>query len=140
MVRISNLKLIELLSKNSRLSYVRLATIFGVSETAVRKRIAKLMENGIIKKFTIEIDPKKLGFEIIALIGIDTTPQDYMFVIEKLKRMREIRELYSSTGDHMLMLKVWMRNSEELSKFLHKIRKIKGVTRICPAIILERLK
>jgi len=68
-VRISDLELIQILMKNSRTPFVKIAEMLGVSETAVRKRIRKLERDGVIRKYTIEVDPKKIGFEITALIG-----------------------------------------------------------------------
>ena len=56
MVRISNLELLRILKENSRIPFVKIAKIFGVSETAVRKRIRKLEKEGIIKKYTIEVN------------------------------------------------------------------------------------
>lgn len=140
MVRISNLDLIKILENNARESFVNIAKKFGVSETAIRKRIKKLEEMGIIRKYTIQIDPIKLGFKIDALIGIDTTSEDYISIIEQLKTMDEIKNLYSSTGDHMILAECWFRDSNELTNFIKKIEKIKGITRICPAILLEKLK
>ncbi|MEM1575417.1 MAG: Lrp/AsnC family transcriptional regulator [Nitrososphaerota archaeon] len=140
MVRISNLDLIKILENNARESFINIAKRFGVSETAIRKRIKKLEEMGIIKKYTIQIDPIKLGFKIDALIGIDTTSEDYISIIEQLKAMDEIKNLYSSTGDHMILAECWFKDSNELTNFIKKIEKIKGITRICPAIIIEKLK
>ena len=139
MVRISNLELVEILRKNARISYVELAKHFGVSETAIRKRIRKLEENGVIKRYTVEVDPKKLGFEINALIGVDTKPERYVQIIEKMKVMEGIKGLCSSSGDHMILLECWFRNSNELAEFVKKLEKLEGVTKICPAIIIEKI-
>jgi Lrp/AsnC family transcriptional regulator for asnA, asnC and gidA len=95
---------------------------------------------GIIRKYTIQVDPTKLGFKIDALIGIDTTPEDYISIIEHLKAMDDIKNLYSSTGDHMILAECWFKDSNELTNFIKKIEKIKGIIRICPAILLEKLK
>jgi len=47
----------------------------------------------------------------------------------------------TSTGDHMIMTEVWTRNGLELTRLISdKIGKIDGVKRICPALILEKLK
>jgi Lrp/AsnC family transcriptional regulator for asnA, asnC and gidA len=140
MVRISNLDLIKILENNARESFINIAKKFNVSETAIRKRIKKLEEMGIIKKYTIQVDPTKLGFKIDALIGIDTTPEDYISIIEHLKAMDDIKNLYSSTGDHMILAECWFKDSNELTNFIKKIEKIKGIIRICPAILLEKLK
>ena len=88
MVRISNIKLIKILMTNSRMPYTRLAEMFGVSEAAIRKRLRKLEKDGIIRKYTVEVNPRKLGFDVNALIGIDTKPEFYTSVIEKLKNSK----------------------------------------------------
>lgn len=140
MVRISNFKLLKILKENSRTPYIRIAKILGVSETAVRKRIRKLEEMGIIKKYTIEIDPKKIGYNIVTLIGIDTLPEHLFSIIDKLKEMDEVISLYSSSGDHMILIESWFKNSDELSIFIKKLEKMPGIIKICPAIILEKIK
>lgn len=140
MARISNLELLKLLRENARITFVELARRFSVSETAIRKRIRRLEEQGIIKKYTVEVDPRKLGFEIDVLIGIDTKPEDYIQTLEKLKRMKEVISLYSSSGDHMILVECWFKNSEELAEFMKKLDAMKGVIKICPAIILEKIK
>jgi len=126
--------------ENARMPFVEIARKLGVSETAVRKRLQKLEELGIIKRYTIEVDPRKIGFNIVALIGIDTTPEAYVKVIDTLKNDDRIVKMYSSSGDHMLLLEVWFRNSEEMTRFVKCLNNIEGVTRVCPAIIIERLK
>ena len=54
--------------------------------------------------------------------------------------MDEVVSLYSSSGDHMILIECWFRNMEELTRFVESIERIKGVTRVCPAIVLEKIK
>lgn len=140
MVRISDIDLIKILKEDARTPFTRIAEKFGVSETAIRKRVKKLLNKGVIKRFTIEVDPKKLGFEVTALIGVDTEPEAFISVIEKMREIEKVISLYTSTGDHMLLLEGWFKNTEELVKFVEELQKIKGVTKVCPAIILEKIK
>jgi len=126
--------------KNARTPYVKIAKMLEVSETAVRKRVKKLEEMGVIRKYTIEVDPKKIGFEIRALIGIDTKPERFISTLEKLKVMEEVISLYSASGDHMILVECWLKNSKELTSFVKKLETMEGVTRVCPAIILEKVK
>jgi len=140
MVRFSDFELIKLLMKNSRTPYVKLGELLGVSETAIRKRVRKLEEEGVIRRYTIEVDPKKLGFKVNALIGLDTVPERFIAVIEELKAMEEVLGLYSASGDHMILLECWFKDSDELARFVKRLESIHGVSRICPAIILEKLK
>ena len=74
------------------------------------------------------------------MIGVDTEPEVFISVIEKMREMERVISLYTSTGDHMLLLEGWFKNIEELVKFVEELQKIKGVTKVCPAIILEKIK
>ena len=139
-VRISDLEIIRILRENARTPFVKIAEDLGVSETAIRKRVKKLEKEGIIKKYTIEVDLRKLGFEVHALIGIDTKPESFISVLEKLKEIEEVTSLYSSSGDHMILMECWFRNSGELANFVKFLESMEGVTRVCPAIILEKIK
>jgi len=75
--------------ENSRTPIMKIAEKLGVSETAIRKRIRKMEKNGIIKKYTVEIDPRKLGYNVIALIGLDTTPEKLITTIDRLNGLRK---------------------------------------------------
>ena len=140
MVRISNIKLLRILRENSRISYLEIARILGVSETAVRKRVKRLLEEGVIRRFTVEIDPKKVGYQVVAMIGLDTKPEALISVLEMLKELENVQNLYSSSGDHMIMMECWFKDYSELSRFIKSLEGIEGITRICPAIILEKIK
>ena len=140
MVRNSDLKIIRILQENSRTPFLRIAKALGVSEAAVRKRVKKLEREGVIKRYTIEVNPVKLGFEIVAFIGVDTRPEYYIPTLEKLKDLDEVVSLYSSSGDHMMLLECWFKTSEELADFVRRLNSMEGVTRVCPAIILKKLK
>jgi len=140
MVRNSNIIILEILRKNARTPFLKIAKRLRISETAVRKRVRRMEEQGIIKKYTIEIDPRKIGYKVRALIGIDTKPEYLVGVTEKLEKNRKIRSLYLSQGDHMLLLECWFKTSKEMRTFVKTLRKLRGVTRVCPAIILEKVK
>ena len=138
--KISDLDILKELRKNARVSYRELAKKFGVSDTAIRKRIKKLEQMGIIKKYTIEIDPKLLGYGVITIIGIDTKPEHYVSILEKLKTIDEVISLYSTSGDHMILIESWFKTYDEFTKFIKMLEQMEGVTRVCPAIIIEKIK
>ena len=140
MVRLTDLQLVKALREDSGRSHVELARIFGVTEAAIRKRIKKLQSEGVIKKFTIEVDIRKLGFEVHTLIGLDASPEKLIHVLEDLKCMDEVMSLYTSSGDHMILIECWFKNMDELSSFVKKLSSIDGVVKVCPAIILEKIK
>lgn len=133
--------IIEMLTKDARVPFTEIAKTLGISETAVRKRVRALEEKGVIRQYSIKVDPQKLGYNLISLTGVDTKPEKLFEVAEKLKAFEFVRELYLSSGDHMIMAEIWAKDGEDLADIMsNKIGKIDGVTKVCPSIILERLK
>lgn len=140
MVRISNSELVKLLMENSRRSYVELARLLGVTEAAIRKRVRRLEEEGVIRGYTIDVDPKRLGYEILCFLGLDIAPESYMRMLEVLRGRNEVVKLYSTSGDHNILAECWFRSLDELNKFIKELEGLPGLIRACPAIVLQRLK
>ena len=135
-----DLSIIGNLSKNSRMPFMQIARKLKVSESTIRKRVSHLEKNGVIKKYSLVVDTNKIGFENIALIGVDVVPEKYLDIAKKLTEFDEIKYVASSTGDHMFMLEVLAKNNDELRALSDKLKSLDGVTRICPAIIKDTLK
>jgi Lrp/AsnC family transcriptional regulator for asnA, asnC and gidA len=134
-------KILKLLQGDARLPFLEIAKKLKVSESTIRKRVQALKEKGVIKRFTIEIDPAKIGLNTVAIVGIDVDPPKLLEVAQKLCEFKEIRCVATSTGDHMIMTEIWTEDGRELTRLIsEKIGPIEGVKKICPAIILERLK
>ncbi len=134
-------KILQMLEQDSRRSFNEIAKKLKLSESTIRKRVVSLQEKGIIKKFTIQVDPTKLGAHSVSIVGIDVEPTKLLEVAQKLCELSEIRSVATSTGDHMIMTEIWTRDGRELTKLLsEKIGAIEGVKKICPAMILEKFK
>ncbi len=138
--KIADVDIIKILIDDGRRTFVEIAKDLEVTETAIRKRVRRMENEGIIQGYTVEINPRKLGYGIKAIIGIDTTPQKYISTIQKLKRDADILRIYSSSGDHMIMLECWFENDDELASFMSKIETMDGITDLCPAIITDIIK
>lgn len=135
------MKILEILMKDGRKPYTEIAKMLNTSESSVRKRIRKMEEEGVIKGYRAEVEPSKIGYNVVALTGFDTNPEDFLTVAKKLCEFEEVKKVWTSTGDHMIMTEIWARDGRELSEILfNKLGKIEGVKKICPAIILEELK
>jgi Lrp/AsnC family transcriptional regulator for asnA, asnC and gidA len=134
-------KILKLLEEDGRLAFMDIAKKLRLSESTIRKRVKALKENGVIKRFTVEIDPAKIGLNTVAIVGIDVDPPKLLEVAQKLCDFKEIRCVATSTGDHMIMTEIWTKDGRELTRLIsEKIGPIEGVKKICPAIILEKLK
>ncbi|NJD98521.1 Lrp/AsnC family transcriptional regulator [Thermococcus sp. LS1] len=133
--------IIDMLTKDARTPFTEIAKVLGISETAVRKRVKALEEAGVIRQYTIVVDPSKLGYNLVSLTGVDTLPEKIFEVANKLKEFEFVRNVYLTSGDHMIMAEVWAKDGEDLSDIIsNRIGKLNGVTKVCPAIILEKLK
>jgi Lrp/AsnC family transcriptional regulator for asnA, asnC and gidA len=132
--------ILESLMKDSRMPLTRMASAMGISETAVRKRVKKLESKGIIRAYTTIIDPYYLGYEGVALVGVDAKPEKIVDVFENIKILSVIRYSALTSGDHMMMFEVWCRNPSKLNDFLKDIERMEGVTRVCPAVMLKRVE
>ncbi len=134
-------KILKILERNARTPHTHIAKEIGLSEGAIRRRIDSLEKNGIIKRYIAVIDPRKMGYNSITILGIDVEPTKILDIANQVAKIKEARNVYLSTGDHMIMTEIWARDGKELSDILaKKIGKIDGVKRLCPAIILEKIK
>lgn len=136
-----NLKILKMLQEDGRLPFTEMAQKLKLSESTIRKRVQALKEKGVIKKFTIEVDPFRIGMRTVAIVGVDVDPTKLLEAAQKLCEIKEVRSVATSTGDHMIMTEIWARDGRELTKLIsEKVGSIEGVKKICPAIILEKLK
>ena len=133
-------KIIGILLENARLPFTDIAKKLGITDVAVKKRLKKLEKNGVIKKYTVIVDPSKLGYQDVALVGVDTEPDKILEVAEKLSEKEYSRFVYLTTGDHMIMVEIWAKNNADLMKIIKEIGSMPGVKKVCPAIILDQIK
>lgn len=134
-------KILHLLEADGSVSFTDIAKKLRLNESTVRKRVLSLKERGVIKKFSIIVDPAKIGLGTVAVVGVDAAPDKLLEIAQRLAEMPETKYVATSTGDHMIMTEVWAKDGKELSQILsEKIGVIEGVKKICPAIILEKIK
>lgn len=128
-------QIIRILQKNARMPFTQVAEALAISEGTVRKRTKLLEKNGVIEKFTLKLDPDKLGYGTITLLGMDVDPEFYLKASAELGKMNRVKWVAKCSGDHMLMTEIWTANDEELADIMARIEKIEGVKRLCPAIV-----
>lgn len=130
-----DMELLQLLKRNSRMSYAKLAKELNISESAVRKRIAKLVKLGVIKKFTIEY---QLVNEVRAAILVKTQPPIPVPEISKrILKIKGVEVVYEVTGEHDILVIVKTPNIDMVNKCIDEIRSIHGVAGTHTLIILK---
>ncbi|MFB6088716.1 MAG: Lrp/AsnC family transcriptional regulator, partial [Candidatus Aenigmatarchaeota archaeon] len=68
-------KIIEMLKEDGRRPFTQIAEQIGVTETTVRKRVKKLEDGGVIERYTVDVDPSKLGYKTVTILGLDVEPE-----------------------------------------------------------------
>ena len=134
-------RILEVLEEDAQASYAEIADRADVSKPTVRKYINELEDEGVIVGYSADVDPKKLSSQTIALVGIETSSEQYVGATKTLKGLPEVETLYSSSGDHMLMAEVRAPNGDALGEIIsNEILSIEGVTAAHPSFLQERLK
>ncbi|NWJ44646.1 MAG: Lrp/AsnC family transcriptional regulator [Chloroflexi bacterium] len=119
------------LEKDSRISLLELSRQLGTSRTTISERLNRLIEQGVIKGFHARLDYRRLGYPIIAFVGLQTSQsQKAVEVIEALKQIPEVEELHTVTGQIDMLVKLRARSTEHLQHILiFKIQSIPGIGR-----------
>ena len=137
---VTNEQLLEKLSEDSSRKWTQLAQELNVSDVTIRKRVNKLIEEGIIRRFTIEIDQRKLGYELTSFIGFDARAELFVDILNEIKTWKEVKSIFQTSLDHDFLMECWFKNNDDLTAFLKRLEKLKGVTMVCPATVIQRLK
>lgn len=133
--------IIERLQVDGRQTTSELAHDVGMSVPAVAERVRKLHESGVIRRFTADVDPKKIGMDVGAYITlISESSAHYDEVIRRAQAQPEVLEIMSVTGEGSHMLLVRTENTSTLENLLGQIQSWPGVTRTETRIILSHYK
>ncbi len=140
-------KILELLRENSKLTTQQISKKTLIPITTVHNRIKKLEKEGVITKYTIQHDHKKLGKNLAAYIQIVV---DYKLLKEikmsqhdlakKIKQNEFVEEAALVTGGTDIIIKVRVKDVDELDNFVTKVlRNIDGIEKTQTMVILHEI-
>lgn len=133
-------RILSYLINNARMPFLEIARECGISGAAIHQRVKKLEEAGIITGSRLEVDPKALGYDVCAFVGVQITQSDVTdSVIESLKSIPEVVECHFITGRNTLLIKIYCTNNEHLMHVLvNTIQHIPGVNQTETFISLDQ--
>ncbi|MFT4566802.1 MAG: Lrp/AsnC family transcriptional regulator for asnA, asnC and gidA [Saprospiraceae bacterium] len=134
-----DLRIISLMLQDAKTSYADIGQKLFVSGGTVHVRLKKLTEMGIITGSRLKVDFSKLGFDIIAFLGIFLEKsQYYNEVIQALKEIPEVVSAHYTTGNYSIFARLMCKDTEHLRDVLStKIQTIEGIQRTETFISLE---
>jgi len=113
--------LLDALAVNSRLSLKELAQAAGMSSPSAAERLRRLEERGIIRAFSIDIDPAALGYPLQAIVRVRPLPGQLHIVEKLIQETPEFIECDKVTGDDCFIARLVVRSMGELDGILDKI-------------------
>ncbi len=123
-----DLRLLNLLQKDSSVPLVRMASSLRVTEGTVRNRIKRLRRTGVIRKFTISVDSTAIGQNVVAFILLNAAPGRLADVAKRLSTIDAISEVYETHTYSDMLLKVRAKNSSDLADIIaNRIKTVGGV-------------
>ena len=137
----TELKILSELSNDSSISIPKLSEKINVTTSVVYSRIKRLVKSKLIKKFTIDVIDKELGYAVKSLTGINMDSKQRDVVIEELFKIPGVREISEVTGRFDILVIMFAKNLPEMHLLIsEEIGKIQGIVSSESFIEMKRRK
>lgn len=111
-------EILALLESDGRRANSEIARLTGLSAPTVAERIARLRDIGVIKGFTVDIDPARIGLPISAIIEFQPRSNGDVAAVEAVNRHPAVQCCYRVTGPTLLVVIVRVADNAALTKLL----------------------
>ena len=132
-------QILTILREDSRLPFVDIAAKVGLSEAAVRRRVANLVKARIIRRFTIDVDEPQTATSAVTYVSVSPAAPT-ADVSRKLKSVRGVETIYETTGPFDIAAIIKGASISEVNKSVEEIRRIEGVLKTETTIILRTIR
>jgi Lrp/AsnC family transcriptional regulator for asnA, asnC and gidA len=132
--------IIRQLQYDGRLPFTKIAAELGLSEGAVRRRVKRLMDSGLLQIVAV-VEPQFLGWSAAGMIGVTVQAGQVDAVAEQLAQFPEISYLFMASGEFDLFAEVFCKDREHFVSFLNqRLQQVPGVERTQTFMILKMYK
>ena len=133
-------QIISLLQRDGRAANVDIARRLGVSEATVRKRLDRLVSEGVVR-ITAVPDAAKVDLSTVTFIALDIDLSQLDQIADRLAPLSEVRAIYYTSGESDLILEAWFSSADQLLHFLtRQVASIPGVHRAATSHVLRTIK
>lgn len=116
-------RIINLLAENARISYTEIASKVGLSSPAVKMRITRMEEKGIIRGYRLALNYEALGYLVTAYIRAEVDKENREPFLNYVRGCPNVVECDGITGDAFVIMKVRFRSTMELDHFLNDLQR-----------------
>jgi len=135
-----DLRIINLLQEDSRLSYNKIARKLGISVGTAYNRIKSLEERGVVKGYTVLVDMAKVGYNLTALILIQAEGKHLLDVENEISKMNNVVSVYDITGDFDVAVIARFKDRDSLNQFIKSLLSLPYVKRTVTNVVLNVVK
>jgi Lrp/AsnC family leucine-responsive transcriptional regulator len=114
----TNLRLLEELQQDARLSLAELGRRVGLSSPAVADRLKRLEDEGVISGYRADVNPRALGYTLGVIIRIRPAPRQIAAVAQLARDTPEVLECHRVTGDDCYVMTAYVRDVEHLEQVI----------------------
>jgi DNA-binding Lrp family transcriptional regulator len=132
--------IIRLLQEDSRKSFNKIAESLGIAVGTAYNRVKNLEDRGILKGYTIILDPIKLGYGLTALILIQADGRYLPEVEKELAKLDEVISIYDITGDYDVAVVARFMSRATLNNFIKSTLKMPHVSKTVTNVVLNVVK
>jgi Lrp/AsnC family leucine-responsive transcriptional regulator len=115
-----NLRLLDELQRDARLTIAELGRRVGLSAPAVAERLQRLERDGVIGGYRAQIDPRALGLSLTSIIRIRPAPRELKKVADLARETPEVVECQRITGEDCFFMRVHVRDVEHLEEVIDR--------------------
>lgn len=133
-------KILNLLSKDGRMSYRKISRELDVSVGTVHNRVDKFTKSGVIKKFIPQLDHSKLGYKLTTIIGVKVKGGVLRNWENKTAYHKNVLGIYDVTGEFDAILLAKFKDTTELDSFIKGLLKEPDVQRTYTQTVLNIVK
>ena len=128
--------LLDALRHNASQRLEDLSRLVKLAPSSVHERLRRLEREGIIRKWTIDVDAAALGLAVVAFIGVRAT-RSCSELLDSIKKLPSIEECHSVAGGLSMILKVRVRDTGALLSLSEHLRQIPGIEQTETTILLH---
>jgi Lrp/AsnC family leucine-responsive transcriptional regulator len=137
-----DLRILDLLQSDARMSNAEIARSLGIAASAVLERVRKLERRGVIRGYAARLDPRALGHALLAFIYVQADERPGGEGLgERLARVPEVQEVHHIAGEDCYLVKVRCASPEALGRLLKEgIGALAEVRRTRTTVVLGTIK
>lgn len=140
MIDDTDIKILEILEKDARTPWRRIAKMLSLSEATIYLRVNKMIKERVIDGFKVSLRIDRLGLSSLLMILIKADAKALKTLREEIRKRPYIMEAHEISGDYQLLLKIATPNHEAASKIVEEIASLPGVIEISTIVSLMPIK